>query len=162
MVLKAVSSWSLHRTLGRFISGDAPASSGGFGVATPASTGAALLDLPTALRAHGFDGVQLCHFHLPSRSDTYLDELRAALAESAIELEAVLIDDGDLRRFTIIRFGEQAPAQQRQAEGMKVIRAGDAIIYLWRGFVGIGWTAFNLKVDVERSVGQPGGIQWIS
>jgi sugar phosphate isomerase/epimerase len=52
--------------------------------------------LPAALRTHGYDALQLCHFHLPSRSPAYLATLRAALTESRIELDALLIDDGDL------------------------------------------------------------------
>jgi sugar phosphate isomerase/epimerase len=94
-VKRAVSSWSLHRTLGRFVSGDAPGNGGRFGTSSSATDGLALLELPAALRKHGYDSVQICHFHLPSRSIAYLGELRAALAESEIELEAILIDDGD-------------------------------------------------------------------
>jgi sugar phosphate isomerase/epimerase len=55
-----------------------------------------LLELPALLKERGFDTVQLCHFHLPSRDHSYLEELRHALAESEIELDAVLVDDGDL------------------------------------------------------------------
>jgi sugar phosphate isomerase/epimerase len=58
--------------------------------------GLALLDLPGELRKHGYTAVQICHFHLPSRSSVYLQQLRDALADAAIELEALLIDDGDL------------------------------------------------------------------
>ncbi|WP_223692551.1 sugar phosphate isomerase/epimerase family protein [Leifsonia poae] len=73
--MKTVSSWSLHRTLG---------------------SGVPLLELPALLKLRGFDTVQLCHFHLPSREAGYLDELWQALAESGIALDALLIDDGDL------------------------------------------------------------------
>ncbi|MDQ4099402.1 MAG: sugar phosphate isomerase/epimerase, partial [Chloroflexota bacterium] len=58
--------------------------------------GLALLDLPGELRKHGYTSVQICHFHLPSRSLNYLQQLRDALSEAEIELEALLIDDGDL------------------------------------------------------------------
>ncbi|MFF1877918.1 sugar phosphate isomerase/epimerase family protein [Leifsonia sp. NPDC058230] len=95
--MKAVSSWSLHRTLGRYF-GAAPAPAqrpSAADTATPRD-GVPLLELPALLKEHGFDTVQLCHFHLPSRDRTYLDELRHALAESAIELDALLVDDGDL------------------------------------------------------------------
>ncbi|HEU0163894.1 MAG TPA: sugar phosphate isomerase/epimerase, partial [Thermomicrobiales bacterium] len=63
---------------------------------TPSSTGLSLLDLPAQLREHGYDALQLCHFHLPSRSASYLAELRESLAGSRIELDALLVDDGDL------------------------------------------------------------------
>ncbi|HWV35103.1 MAG TPA: sugar phosphate isomerase/epimerase [Thermomicrobiales bacterium] len=96
MVTRAVSSWSLHRTLGQFKSSDSPASDGGSSTATPAPDALSLLDLPSELRKRGYDAVQICHFHLPSRSDAYLQELRAALAASDITLDALLIDDGDL------------------------------------------------------------------
>jgi sugar phosphate isomerase/epimerase len=81
----AVHAWSLDRTLGRYRAG-----------VTTAPTGLALLDLPAALAARGYRTVQICHFHLPSRDAGYLAELRAALAESQIALDAFLVDDGDL------------------------------------------------------------------
>lgn len=83
----AVHDWSLDRTLGRFRS-DAPES---------AEAGALrLLDLPAHLRAHGYDAVQLCHFHLPSREPAALRELRGALEGDGVRLDTFLIDDGDL------------------------------------------------------------------
>jgi sugar phosphate isomerase/epimerase len=90
---KAVHSWSLFRTLGRFVapdsmpSGDLPERVG---------DGLALLDLPAELARHGFRSVQLCHFYLPTRDNAYLDELRAAFNEADVELECFLVDDGDL------------------------------------------------------------------
>ena len=96
--MKTVSSWSLHRTLGRYF-GAAPAPATGqrpAAEAAIASDGVPLLELPALLKQRGFDTVQLCHFHLPSRERTYLDELRSALAEAGIELDALLVDDGDL------------------------------------------------------------------
>lgn len=91
--MKAVSSWSLHRTLGSYHSGDAPGRSGP--LARPGS-GLGLLELPAELARRGYDTVQLCHFHLPSRDPGYLAELRSALAASSITLDALLVDDGDL------------------------------------------------------------------
>ncbi|WP_152363895.1 sugar phosphate isomerase/epimerase family protein [Microlunatus speluncae] len=91
--MKAVSSWSLHRTLGTYRSGDAP---GRADPPAPPGAGLSLLALPAELASRGYDTVQLCHFHLPKRDASYLAELRSALEESAITLDAVLIDDGDL------------------------------------------------------------------
>lgn len=91
--MKAVSSWSLHRTLGTYRSGDAP---GRAEPPAPPGAGLSLLDLPAELAGRGYDTVQLCHFHLPSRDQTYLAELRSALTAASITLDAVLIDDGDL------------------------------------------------------------------
>lgn len=96
MVTRAVSTWSLHRTLGRFTGPDSkfggePASDAG-----PAPDALSLLDLPAQLRQRGYDAVQICHFHLPSRSPAYLAELRTALHESGVALDALLVDHGDL------------------------------------------------------------------
>ncbi|MET1005623.1 MAG: TIM barrel protein [Propionibacteriaceae bacterium] len=84
---KAVSSWSLHRTLGSFRAGATD---------SPPATGMPLLELPAELSRRGFDTFQLCHFHLPSRDPSYLAELRSALDTSSITLDALLVDDGDL------------------------------------------------------------------
>ncbi len=96
MVTRAVSSWSLHRTLGRFVAEDSAARGGRFMDSPSSQNGLPLLELPAELRRRGYDAVQICHFHLPSRTPDYLDELRAALAKSGIVLDALLIDDGDL------------------------------------------------------------------
>jgi sugar phosphate isomerase/epimerase len=96
MVTKAVSTWSLHRTLGRF-AGEGSAFGGGrFIEAEPVPGGMPLLELPAALKEHGFGALQLVHFHLPSRDPAYLAELRAALDEANITLDTLLVDDGDL------------------------------------------------------------------
>jgi sugar phosphate isomerase/epimerase len=55
-----------------------------------------LLELPKALAEHGYTAMQLCHFHIPSRSDSYLTELRGALAAAGVSLHALLIDEGDV------------------------------------------------------------------
>jgi sugar phosphate isomerase/epimerase len=55
-----------------------------------------LLDLPGELATRGYDVVQLCHFHLPSRDAAYLTELCASLADAHVTLDALLIDSGDL------------------------------------------------------------------
>jgi sugar phosphate isomerase/epimerase len=55
-----------------------------------------LLELPRELAARGYDTVQLCHFHLPRRDRSYLEELRSALDEAGVVLDALLVDAGDL------------------------------------------------------------------
>lgn len=90
---KAVHSWSLFRTMGRFVapgsmpSGDLPEGGGG---------GLDVLGLPTALARHGFTSAQLCHFYLASRDPSYVSEVRDAFAEAAVEIECFLVDDGDV------------------------------------------------------------------
>lgn len=94
---KAVSSWSVHRTLGSFHSGDEIRADR---VQSPRDVdptgGLPLLDLPDELRRRGFDTVQICHFHLPTRHPDYLASLRARLENAGVTLDALLVDDGDL------------------------------------------------------------------
>jgi sugar phosphate isomerase/epimerase len=94
----AVHDWSLHRTLGRYVSQDAnpPGATGGMQPRAADESALTLLELPTELAARGYDTVQLCHFHLPSRDPAYLSELRASLAEAHVILDALLVDSGDL------------------------------------------------------------------
>ena len=90
---KALHTWSLFRTLGRYVaagsmpSGDLPEGGG---------SELALLDLPAELARRGYQSAQICHFYLASRDTGYLAELRAAFAEAGVEIECFLIDDGDL------------------------------------------------------------------
>ncbi len=89
----SVSSWSLHRTLG------APAFYGvGQEIPTAShnSSAVSLLELPAKLKAFGINTMEICHFHLPSRDEEYLHQLRAALDENGIELWSFLIDEGDI------------------------------------------------------------------
>jgi sugar phosphate isomerase/epimerase len=90
---KAVSSWSLHRTLGKFV---APGSMRLGSIPSGSAAGLPLLELPAALAGRGFDTLQICHFHLPSRDPGYLSELRSALGAAGVALDALLVDDGDL------------------------------------------------------------------
>jgi sugar phosphate isomerase/epimerase len=93
---RAVSTWSLHRTLGSYIADD-PVPPGSDGLtSTGPVVGTSLLELPGQLAAHGYDTVQICHFHLPHRDPDYLAEVRAALEESGVAVDALLIDAGDL------------------------------------------------------------------
>ena len=96
MVTRAVSSWSLHRTLGRFVASDSTVHGTPMFDPPASPSGLALLELPAELQRRGYDTLQVCHFHLPSRSPSYLEEFRAALGESEIALDALLVDHGDL------------------------------------------------------------------
>jgi sugar phosphate isomerase/epimerase len=86
----------LHRSLGSFWANDPVTADRSAAKASEPTSGTALIDLPAQLRDHGFDVLQICHFHLPTRDAGYLAELRAALADAQIELDAVLVDDADL------------------------------------------------------------------
>ena len=96
MVRVALSSWSLHDALGRLwneLDTDGK-------TLVPKSEAVAptldLLDMPAAIAAHGIHTLDICHFHLPSIEDSYLAELRSALADAHVELVQLLIDSGEL------------------------------------------------------------------
>ena len=72
----AISTWALHRRI--------------------SVDGLPLIELPAEVAAHGYDAIELCHFHLPETSDEYLGALRKALQESGVRLQSLLIDDGDV------------------------------------------------------------------
>ncbi|HLT62366.1 MAG TPA: TIM barrel protein [Microlunatus sp.] len=143
MTGRAVSTWSLHRTLGRSVADEGPS----FGLRPTGPTdGLPLLELPAQLAAHGYDTVQICHFHLPTRDPGYLAELRSALGSAGITLDAVLVDAGDLvdpevaddherwiagwlsdaaalgaRRARLVA-GQQPPTEERLAESARRLR----------------------------------------
>lgn len=91
----AVSTWSLHRQLGQpeFYGPEA-------GQRIPTTTHGrgklALRDVPAQLAAFGISTLEICHFHVPSRDPSYLDELRAALHQADVELFSLLVDAGDI------------------------------------------------------------------
>lgn len=91
---KALHTWSLFRTMGRFVApGSAPSG------ALPENDGVGglpLLELPGQLAAHGFASAQLCHFYLPRTEASYLAEVRDAFDTAGVDLECVLVDDGDV------------------------------------------------------------------
>ncbi|ASK65784.1 sugar phosphate isomerase [Brachybacterium avium] len=91
---KALHTWSLFRTMGRFVApGSAPS---GVLVENDAAGGLDLLELPGQLAAHGFTSAQLCHFYLPRTEPAYLAELRDGFATAGVDLECFLVDDGDV------------------------------------------------------------------
>ena len=92
----AVSTWSLHNKLGYSHANgpagrdDAPAQP------TWGQGEIKLLDLPAALRAHGYGRVELCHFHLAGTDPVYVEELRAAFKDAGVIIQTLKIDDGDI------------------------------------------------------------------
>lgn len=96
LAYKAVSTWSLHRTLGNF---SAPGSAVDGGKAPgPAEleSGLTLLELIPELAARGFNTLQIVHFHLESTEPDYLVAVKSALDQHGIVLDMLLIDAGDL------------------------------------------------------------------
>jgi len=96
MTTFALSTWSLHRTLGSYYTDSPDRARDGRAEPRWGSPQLSLLELPAELGLRGYDTVQICHFHLPSTDPGYLAELTSSLKESAITLDAILVDDGDL------------------------------------------------------------------
>jgi sugar phosphate isomerase/epimerase len=93
---RGVSTWSLHRTLGRFSGADSAIAGGSFLPPPVESPRTSLLDLLPELAARGYTTLHICHFHLESRKPDYLEQVRESLADAGISLDMLLIDDGDL------------------------------------------------------------------
>jgi len=55
-----------------------------------------LLDLPRFIAAEGFRLLEICNFHLPDISASYLAELRAAIEGAGLRLATLLVDTGNL------------------------------------------------------------------
>lgn len=106
---RAVHTWSLFRTMGRYVApGSAPS---GALAENATSEGLDLLELPAQLAAHGVASAQLCHFYLPRTDPAYLAELRDAFATAQVDLECFLVDDGD------VTHPEHGAQQQRWLSG---------------------------------------------
>jgi sugar phosphate isomerase/epimerase len=75
MLHYAVSSWSLDGLL---------------------QSGLPLLELPQQLREHDIFLLELCHFHLPSTDNDYLQKFKGALQQAGVKLSSLLIDTGDI------------------------------------------------------------------
>ena len=91
----SVSTWSLHRQLGR-PGFTGPADGLHIPVETHHNGPISLLELPGRIAEFGIHTLELCHFHLPSVEKAYLSEFRAAIADADVELFSLLIDDGDI------------------------------------------------------------------
>ena len=91
----SVSTWSLHRQLGRpdFYG---PEDAKRIPVATHDKGELSLLELPERVAEFGINTLELCHFHIPRLDRGYLNELRGALEAANVDLFSVLIDNGDI------------------------------------------------------------------
>ncbi|AYG59654.1 sugar phosphate isomerase/epimerase family protein [Rhizobium jaguaris] len=92
----AVSTWSLHRALG----GTYPYRPGGSDAPTRLPTygegSVELIDLPQQFAERDFFRMEICSFHLPSLSSSYLADLRNAFDKAGVKLQTLLVEDGDL------------------------------------------------------------------
>ncbi|CAM3924004.1 TIM barrel protein [Cohnella lubricantis] len=93
----SISSWSLHRCLGplRWTVWDNEAQNQRMEEESqPAMF--ELLELPKLAREHGLSYLELCHFHFPSRDESYLRELRQAFDDTGVSFHTMLVDYGDI------------------------------------------------------------------
>ena len=91
----AVSTWSLHRSLGQ-PAPYGPERVGALGASPTHPAQFSLLELPAHIAAAGLHSLDLCHFHLPVCDDGYLAELRTALKRAGVTLWTLLVDAGDI------------------------------------------------------------------
>jgi hypothetical protein len=92
----ALSTWSVHNLLGVMYdsgpgSSDPHVSQPIFGPGKLPLAG-----LPAEMARRKISRAEICHFHLASRDPVYLDEIGASFQEKGIEIQTLLIDDGDL------------------------------------------------------------------
>lgn len=92
----AVSTWSLHRTLGVTFPHDLDTQGVGAREESYGPGSARLIDLPALVKSHWIERLEVCSFHLPSRDAGYLAEFRDALASAGVALQTLLIEAGDL------------------------------------------------------------------
>ncbi|MBS14009.1 MAG: xylose isomerase [Gemmatimonadetes bacterium] len=90
----SISSWSLHRLLGK--AWYDPDGNGGYTNRSDETPQIELLDVPGQAAAHGIGTLELCHFHFPSTDDAYLERLKQAIRDAGVELFSILIDTGDI------------------------------------------------------------------
>lgn len=92
----AVSTWSLHRALGstypykptdRALPTRQPTYGEGI---------IELIDLPQQCAERGVFRLEICSFHLPSRSLDYMADFRGAAEEAGVKVQTLLIEEGDL------------------------------------------------------------------
>lgn len=92
----AVSTWSLHRTLGVTFPHDLDSDAVGPREESYGPGSVRLIDLPALIKLHWIERLEICSFHLPSRDAGYLAEFRDALTSAGVTLQTLLIEAGDL------------------------------------------------------------------
>ncbi|MDA0710374.1 MAG: TIM barrel protein [bacterium] len=89
----SVSTWSLHRQLGRawYVQTD-----DGLQNRSEATDGIALMAVPAMVAAHGIHHLEVCHFHFPSTDPGYLHAFRDELDRNDVTFHTLLIDTADI------------------------------------------------------------------
>lgn len=93
----SLTTWSLHRNLGpmRWTRWNEEKGSQVTVVDEQPQT-ISLLELPGVLKEKGYSAMDVCHFHFPDTSDSYLRELRGSVERSGIRFYTLLADYGDI------------------------------------------------------------------
>ncbi|KIL41661.1 xylose isomerase [Gordoniibacillus kamchatkensis] len=93
----SLTTWSLHRNLGpmRWTKWDEERGAHATVVDEQPQT-VSLLELPGVLMSRGFAAMEVCHFHFPDTSESYLRELRGAVERAGIRFYTLLADYGDI------------------------------------------------------------------
>ena len=92
----ALTSWSVHHSLGAPAILGQPADGKATKHEPTKQASLQLLDLPALARKNGIGTLEICHFHFPSTAPDYLAQLRQALQDADVELFTILIDAGDI------------------------------------------------------------------
>ncbi|MBB6484884.1 sugar phosphate isomerase/epimerase family protein [Rhizobium lusitanum] len=92
----AVSTWSLHRALGRTYPYRPSDSMSCACQPTYGAGSIELIDLPQQCAERGIFRLEICSFHLPSLLPGYVARFRNAAEEAGVAVQTLLIEDGDL------------------------------------------------------------------
>lgn len=97
MPFLSLTTWSLHRNLGplRWTKWEEEQGMPAISVQDQPET-VSLLELPGVLKRKGFSSLEVCHFHFPDTSESYLRELRGSFERAGIRFYTLLADYGDI------------------------------------------------------------------
>ncbi|MDQ6420571.1 TIM barrel protein [Paenibacillus sp. LHD-117] len=126
----SISSWSLHRCLGplRWTVWDESIKTQAV-AADEQPANFTLLELPAIASSKGLVYLELCHFHFPSREETYLSSLKQAFGDAGVTFHTLLVDYGDIsspdpvRRLSDIHYlkGWVDTAAQAGASAVRIV-----------------------------------------
>lgn len=105
----SVSTWSLHRQLGR--AWYVPTADG-LQNKSDQTDRVELMAVPELVASHGIHQLEVCHFHFPSVDVGYLNEFRSELERHAVTFFSLLIDTGDITH----------PNEQQREEELNLVR----------------------------------------
>lgn len=110
----SLTSWSLHRSLGplRMTEWD-DVRKIHVTNEVPQPDRISLVELPVLAKQRGIRALDVCHFHFPSTSPSYLQQLRKSFSDHDVIFHTLLLDYGDI----------SSPDPVRRAEDMRYIES---------------------------------------